>query len=196
MFWNQRRKKDVFITTESGQQISLQRGDEITADFGDGTGQQHHGIYTGTKGPEGIPMVVHRSRPKDKPEPGVVDGIAVGSIFQRIPFMLTPIGLVAGIIPAARIAIEPTSKNKPTVKETSLPDFAQGRNLNVVKRNSGDFDLETTAQLAEMQVGETGYNPISLNCEHFTNYCRTGKSHSSQVAKIGWRVALRRIVGL
>jgi hypothetical protein len=193
MFWNQRRKKDVFITTESGQQISLQRGDEITADFGDGTGQKHHGIYTGTKGSEGIPMVVHRSRPKDKPEPGVIDGVNVRAV---IPSLVEGLVMPTSFIFAVQAAISPTSENEPTVQETSLHDFAQGRNLDVVKRNSGDLDLEETAQLAEMNVGKTGYNPISRNCEHFTSYCRTGKPHSSQVAKIGWRVALRRIVGL
>ncbi|KAK0065883.1 HRAS-like suppressor 2 [Biomphalaria pfeifferi] len=39
---------------------------------------------------------------------------------------------------------------------------------------------EVIVQQAMKKIGEVGYNVITANCEHFTNWCRYGESKSEQ----------------
>ena len=56
-----------------------------------------------------------------------------------------------------------------------------------VKRNT--FSAEETIKRAKSRIGETEYNLITNNCEHFAMWCKTGVSESSQVKNIA-RAAL------
>ena len=51
------------------------------------------------------------------------------------------------------------------------------------------FSPEETVQRALNRVGETRYNLISNNCEHFAMWCKTGVSESMQVNKVARRIA-------
>lgn len=50
------------------------------------------------------------------------------------------------------------------------------------KRNT--FSADETIERARSRVGETSYNLITNNCEHFAMWCKTGVSESSQVKNI------------
>ena len=47
--------------------------------------------------------------------------------------------------------------------------------------------------LAQSRLGETGYDILHNNCEHFVNQCAFGQSHSSFLD--GVRARLRRKLG-
>src|SRR4051794_39529687 len=44
-----------------------------------------------------------------------------------------------------------------------------------------DADPEATVARAESRLGESGYNLVFDNCEHFARWCVTGESCSAQV---------------
>lgn len=46
------------------------------------------------------------------------------------------------------------------------------------------FSAKETVARAKSRVGETEYNLITNNCEHFAMWCKTGVSESSQVKKL------------
>lgn len=51
-----------------------------------------------------------------------------------------------------------------------------------VKKNT--FSAEETISRAKSRVGETKYNLVTNNCEHFAMWCKTGVAESSQVKNI------------
>ena len=56
-----------------------------------------------------------------------------------------------------------------------------------IKRKT--FSAEETIKRAKSRIGETEYNLVTNNCEHFAMWCKTGVSESSQVKNIA-RAAL------
>ena len=45
------------------------------------------------------------------------------------------------------------------------------------------FSAEKTIERAKSRIGETSYNIVANNCEHFAMWCKTGESVSTQVNK-------------
>lgn len=46
------------------------------------------------------------------------------------------------------------------------------------------YSPEDTLKRAYSRIGETEYNVITNNCEHFALWCKTGKAVSTQVSRI------------
>ncbi|KAK0065884.1 HRAS-like suppressor 2 [Biomphalaria pfeifferi] len=52
------------------------------------------------------------------------------------------------------------------------------------------FNPQTIVRNAREKIGKIGYNIISANCEHFTNWCRYGQCKSEQVENVLTGVAV------
>lgn len=68
-----------------------------------------------------------------------------------------------------------------TVVQTSLAEFADGETVRVVNEPPAAFAPDEIVARALAHVGREGYCPVVANCEHFTTWCATGRSHSRQV---------------
>lgn len=44
------------------------------------------------------------------------------------------------------------------------------------------YSAEETVARARSKIGETKYNVLTNNCEHFAEFCKTGVKHSGQVS--------------
>ena len=62
----------------------------------------------------------------------------------------------------------------------TFPEFADMGFTEKRKR----FSPEKTVELARSRIGESGYNIIHNNCEHFAYECVFGKKYSSQEEKV------------
>ena len=47
-----------------------------------------------------------------------------------------------------------------------------------------EYSAEETVARARSKIGETNYNIMTNNCEHFVEFCKTGVKHSGQVANV------------
>lgn len=72
------------------------------------------------------------------------------------------------------------SKVSAQIRRCALDDFAAG-GLVRVRRYGHRIDAETAARRAESRLGETGYNLIGNNCEHFARWCVSDRHSSAQV---------------
>lgn len=70
------------------------------------------------------------------------------------------------------------------VTRTSLAAFAAGNPI-YKKHQTLAFIPEDVVRRAESRLGERQYNLVSNNCEHFANWCKTGRNESEQVARFG-----------
>ena len=66
------------------------------------------------------------------------------------------------------------------IRRTTWEQFSKGRAVIVRKYEECD-DVETVLRRAESRVGDEGYHLFGNNCEHFAVWCKTGRSHSTQV---------------
>jgi len=73
--------------------------------------------------------------------------------------------------------------SKGDIQITSLKNFAAGKGIKILKTKTSFTEYEI-AERAIRRVGEDDYNLVFNNCEHFANWCRTGKSSSAQVQKV------------
>lgn len=71
---------------------------------------------------------------------------------------------------------------------TSREEFAGGSEIVRQTEPAAAFPAEVIAQRAERLVGTAGYCPVFANCEHFTNWCATGKTESRQVEILASRL--------
>jgi hypothetical protein len=72
----------------------------------------------------------------------------------------------------------------PTVRQTSLASFAMGNPI-YLKRQPISYIPDVVLQRAESRLGEQRYNLLTNNCEHFANWCKTGRNESQQLADFG-----------
>lgn len=75
---------------------------------------------------------------------------------------------------------EPWRKCDARVCRTSMEQFARDGVVQI-RRYGGRDDVDTTVARAESRIGETDYDLLRNNCEHFAVWCVTGQSLSSQV---------------
>lgn len=76
-----------------------------------------------------------------------------------------------------------TTDAPPTIRETTLDQFARGRELLVRLYDLGD-DPELVVDRARSRLGEEGYELFDNNCEHFAVWCKTGLAESTQVQAV------------
>lgn len=72
------------------------------------------------------------------------------------------------------------------IVETSLSRFANGDPVSVDTQIVPMFDREEVVRRARRSIGTKlgTYNLLSNNCEHFANWCRCGRSMSTQVRDV------------
>ena len=75
------------------------------------------------------------------------------------------------------------------VKVESIRKFANGGK--VYRRNSkAKYARDVIVRRAKGSIGKEKYNLVFNNCEHFANWCRTGKHKSEQVEDAVWSVPI------
>ena len=67
-----------------------------------------------------------------------------------------------------------------SILRSSLEDFSRGATVNVVNHTQAS-PSGVTLRRAMSRIGEQRYNLLFNNCEHFANWCKTGRHRSSQV---------------
>jgi hypothetical protein len=85
--------------------------------------------------------------------------------------------------PWRKLAGSALGQYRPCIRETSLEEFSQGRPVMIRQYELAD-DPDTVVERALQRVGETDYDLIGNNCEHFAVWCKTGQPHSSQVSDV------------
>ena len=63
---------------------------------------------------------------------------------------------------------------------SALEEFCSGQRFNVVSHKNAS-PSELTLKRALSRIGEERYNLLFNNCEHFANWCKTGKHRSHQM---------------
>ena len=69
------------------------------------------------------------------------------------------------------------------ILRSSIEDFSQGQPLNVVQHPVCS-PKGVTLRRAMSRIGEQNYNLLFNNCEHFANWCKTGRHRSDQVQSV------------
>ena len=73
------------------------------------------------------------------------------------------------------------------VRATSLKNFLFDGRLQVASDSGSEkkeiFSSEEIIERARSRLGEKKYSLVFKNCEHFTNWCVSGKTKSSQVRR-------------
>eukprot|EP00048_Salpingoeca_helianthica_P017595 m.238069 g.238069 ORF g.238069 m.238069 type:complete len:206 (+) comp21555_c0_seq1:271-888(+) len=78
------------------------------------------------------------------------------------------------------------SKDAPIIAETSFRRFKSEDDALVTRVDEqAAFPLEEIVQRARSQIGESDYDLLGHNCEHFASWCRTGQPGSAQVRNLG-----------
>ncbi len=67
-----------------------------------------------------------------------------------------------------------------SILRSSLEDFSRGATVNVVNHTQAS-PSGVTLRRAMSRIGEQRYNLLFNNCEHFANWCKTGRHRSNQV---------------
>lgn len=71
-----------------------------------------------------------------------------------------------------------------TIARTPYAIFSWGKSV-FVKRYTTSYMPDVVIARAESRLGEQQYNLLTNNCEHFANWCKTGRSESLQLAEYG-----------
>lgn len=67
------------------------------------------------------------------------------------------------------------------VVESSIEEFSGGRKIYIRKHSGRPYSGAEIVSRARSRIGESGYNLIFNNCEHFVNECIDGEAKSPQV---------------
>lgn len=83
---------------------------------------------------------------------------------------------------------ENVSESEVVVLSTDIDEFRNGAIPEFADMTFNDkserHDPLRSVELAKARIGESGYNVIYNNCEHFAYECVFGKKYSSQEAKV------------
>lgn len=73
------------------------------------------------------------------------------------------------------------------IARTSKSTFARGQTV-YTKSQATSFIADVVVERAESRLGERQYDLFFNNCEHFANWCKTGRSECLQLANFGLRL--------
>ena len=77
------------------------------------------------------------------------------------------------------------------IEQVEFETFCQGKAVHVVESVIA-FSPEEIVSRASSRLGESDYDLVSNNCEHFVNWCRNGQ-HESQQSNLGETVARQSV---
>ncbi|MEL7332554.1 MAG: lecithin retinol acyltransferase family protein [Cyanobacteria bacterium J06560_2] len=80
-----------------------------------------------------------------------------------------------------------SKRNEATISRTVKSVFAQGKTV-YVKSQVTAFIADVVVERAESRLGEQQYDLFFNNCEHFANWCKTGRSECLQLDNFGLRL--------
>ena len=66
------------------------------------------------------------------------------------------------------------------ILRSPLEEFSRGQEVSVVSHDQAS-PAGVTLRRAMSRIGEQNYNLLFNNCEHFANWCKTGRHRSGQV---------------
>ena len=66
------------------------------------------------------------------------------------------------------------------ILRSPLEEFSRGQDVSVVNHDQAS-SAGVTLRRAMSRIGEQNYNLLFNNCEHFANWCKTGRHRSGQV---------------
>jgi hypothetical protein len=67
------------------------------------------------------------------------------------------------------------------VEEVTISRFSRGRPVRIIEHSESKYSPEEIVRRARSRLGENEYQVLRNNCEHFCNWCISGRSHSTQV---------------
>ena len=79
------------------------------------------------------------------------------------------------------------------VEEVTIRRFSMGRPVGIVQGRESTYSPQEIVMRARSRLGENEYHVLRNNCEHFCNWCLTGRSSSIQIECPG-AIALRALV--
>ena len=69
------------------------------------------------------------------------------------------------------------------VEEVTLSRFSMGRAVRIVEHSESKYSPQEIVLRARSRLGENEYHVLRNNCEHFCNWCVSGRSRSTQVER-------------
>ena len=70
------------------------------------------------------------------------------------------------------------------VEEVTMSRFSKGRPVRTVQYSESKYSPQEIVRRARSRLGENDYQVLRNNCEHFCNWCISGRSHSTQVESL------------
>lgn len=67
------------------------------------------------------------------------------------------------------------------VEEVTMSRFSRGRAVRIIEYSASKYSPQEIVQRALSRLGEDEYQVLRNNCEHFCNWCISGRSRSTQV---------------
>ena len=67
------------------------------------------------------------------------------------------------------------------VEEVTMTRFSKGRPVRIIECSESKYSPQEIVRRARSRLGENDYQVLRNNCEHFCNWCISGRSHSMQV---------------
>jgi hypothetical protein len=67
------------------------------------------------------------------------------------------------------------------VEEVAMSRFSRGRPVRVIECSESRYSPQEIVRRARSRLGENDYQVLRNNCEHFCNWCISGRSYSTQV---------------
>jgi Lecithin retinol acyltransferase len=67
------------------------------------------------------------------------------------------------------------------VEEVTMSRFSMGRPVRIIEHSESKYSPQEIIRRARSRLGENDYQVLRNNCEHFCNWCTSGRSHSTQV---------------
>jgi Lecithin retinol acyltransferase len=69
------------------------------------------------------------------------------------------------------------------VEEVTMSRFSMGRAVRIIEYGESKYSPQEIVLRARSRLGENEYHVLRNNCEHFCNWCTSGRSRSTQVER-------------
>jgi hypothetical protein len=91
--------------------------------------------------------------------------------------------------------VDAKNKGGACIRHTFWNDFVKGsERVEVVNHGAPAYEPTEVVRRAFSRLGQTGYDLVFNNCEHFATWCKTGRAESQQVQATVALVALAVVV--